>query len=578
MDSENKTETTNENVDFDTLLQNVIADSSKVSELTEEQVIELRKKISPYGRTIDGQKNFACMSLVNVSQEYMKKYLTTALVGFLFRGCDEYKVFDNEPVIHFDDMDNRDRKQLLETMYRDAIPARQELAKMIVLDKEVRAREKAEYEKENAEKIKLELAEREVSIAAYRSTKVKPANYDDYVPWQVKAVDKNAADLREKQMQTLERIIMRAENMTKKIIIREFLDSLFTFNPDTHVRGSYGENPLDPERTPIKTTTAKKSNRSWKKKDKFDLRKVSKLPGASQVSDEKETSVFDDENEFDEKDSDTRKTLTTHIPPADTYFKLQMYIDDHYEEIRGAVKDIYHEKPDIEWAVNPYQIFTDPEDAKKFVHKHSDEVLWDIETLHTNHWNLMGPFKKNQERTDFLNNNTEVITEYLSQLEKDKKLGRQLMMKKAQRKKLENVGLEGPDSKQFRKYKSEFATTAEAMGAVDLSEYKQQKEVYEKYQKTKALERERLANATRAPNGAIIADTTSLSVRSGIDLEKKHEMEYPDAGLSAECPEDAVQVDVINMTQGGLNVQRSNFFTDAVAPPSMGNQAQPTNQ
>lgn len=572
MDSQNKEDLKCENVDFDTLLQEVINDSSKVSELTEEQVIELRKKISPYGRTIDGEKNYACMSIVNVSQEYMKKYLTTSLIGFLFRGCDEYKVFDNEPVIHFDDMDDSDRKQLLEIMYRDAVPARQELAKIMAMDSQIRKDEIAEYEEKNKELIKLEVAERNVSVATYKSTKVKPVNFDDYVPWHVRAVDKNAADLREQQMRTLERMILRAENMTKKVVIREFLDSLFTFNPDTHVRGSYGENPLDPERTPLKTTTAKKSNRSWKKKDKFDMRKEKK--NAQPVEVEENKSHVDNTNEFGENDSKTRKSLTSHIPPADTYLKLQMYIDDHFEEIRTAVKDIYHEKPDIEFAVNPYQFFSNEEDAKKFVHKHSDEVLWDIDTLYTNHWNLMGSFKKNRERTDFLNNNTEVITEYLDQLEKDKKLGRQLMMKKAQRKKLENVGLEGPDSKQFRRYKSEFATTAEAMGAVDLSEYKQQQCAYEKYQKNKQIERERLANAKRAPNGAIIADTTSLSVRSGIDLEKKHEMEYPDAGLSEACPEDAVQVDVINMTQGGLNVQRSNFFTDAVAPPAIGDQVQ----
>ena len=79
-------------------------------------------------------------------------------------------------------------------------------------------------------------------------------------------------------------------------------------------------------------------------------------------------------------------------------------------------------------------------------------------------------------------------------------------------------------------------------------------------------ERLRLANAKRAPNGAIIADTTDLAIRSGIDRNAERKFEYPDAGLSAACPDDAVQVDVINMTQGGLNVQKSNFFTEAEAP------------
>jgi hypothetical protein len=36
--------------------------------------------------------------------------------------------------------------------------------------------------------------------------------------------------------------------------------------------------------------------------------------------------------------------------------------------------------------------------------------------------------------------------------------------------------------------------------------------------------------------------------------------------LSAACPDDAIQIDMINMTQGGLNVEKTNFFSEAVAP------------
>lgn len=561
--------TENKEVDFDALLNDVIADSSKIENLTEEEVTELRKKISPYGRTINGEKNLCCMSIVNVSQEYMKKWMTTALIGFLFRGCDEYHVFDNEPVIYLDDLDDEQRKQVLAELYKVAIPARSELVEIMQTDRAIREHECKLYYDQNKDQIDMELAEQKLYETTL-STKVGNDDKKEYTPWQERAIDKNAAALREEQMKTLERIIQRAENMTKRVIIREFLDSLFTFNPDVHVRGAYGYNPLDPERKEIKTAVAKQSNNSWKKKDKFDQLKKDRINKNSSASlTPMEPEPKNNVDEFDETDSVVRKTLTRHIPPADTYFKFQMYIDDFHDQIKSAVTDIYHEKADIEWAVNPYQIFTGSDkeaEAKAYVHKHSDEVLWDIETLHTNHWNLMGSFKQNKERTDFLNNNTEIITEYLDQLEKDKKMGRGLMMKKAQRKKLANVGATGPDSKMFKRYKSEFATTVEAMGAVDLSDYKQQKNAYDDYQRTKEAERVRLANATRAPNGAIIANTTNLAVRSGIDIEKKYEFSYPNAGLSDACPDDGIQVDVINMMQGGLNVQKTNFFSEAVAP------------
>ena len=558
----------NETVDFDTLLNDCIKDSSLIDSLPEDQVNELRKRIAPGGRTIAGEKKLCCMSVINVSQEYMKKWLMTGMIGFLFRGCDEYNAFDDEPVVNLDDFTGGDRQKLLATLYRDAIPARNELATLIKKDREIKEHELAEYYEANKADIAVEEAEKKLMDAGAATRAGQNTNSEEGNIWQIRAIDKNGADLREQQMRTLERVISRAENMTKRIVIREFLDGLFTFNPDMHVRGSYGFNPLDPERKEIKTATAKKSNRSWKKKDVFDMRK-GKTDNNEAKPDEDEVDDVDECH----GDTDTRKTLTKHIPPADTYFKLQMYMDDHHDRIKDAVVDIYHEKADIEWMINPYQVFDDDDAAKKFVHKYSDDVKWNIETLYTHHWNLMGSFSKNKERTDFLNDNTEVVTEYLDQVESDKKMGRQLMMKKAQRKKLANVGADGPDSKLFRKYKSEFASTAEAMGAVDLSNYAQQKKMYDEYQKSKQKERERLANVTRAPNGAITANTTDLSVRSGINVDKSRAVEYPDAGLSDACPDDAIQVDVINMTQGGLEVQRSNFFTEAEAPSTaMGEQ------
>lgn len=543
--------------DFDDLLNDVIADSSKIDQLTDEQVVELRKKISPYGRTVTGEKNLCCMSVINVKEEYMKKWLTTALIGFLFRGCDEYLAFDTEPTVSLDDLDDDQKRTVLKNLYATAIPARDELAKLIMEDKKIKEDEMKAYYDDNVDLIKLEEA--------------NPPQDEEFVPWQMRAIDTNAAALREQQMKILERIIRRAENMSKRFVVREFLDTMFTFNPDVHIRGAYGYNPLDPERKEVKTKVAKKSNATWKKRGKFDKIREAKRTGGV-VKNEPLPDVGVDE--FDADDTPQTKTMKRHIPPADTYFKLNMYLDDFHDQIKSAVRDIYHEKADIEWAINPYRTFEGPQmeaEAKAFVHKHSDEVLWNIETLYTNHWNLMGAFSKNKERTDFLNNNTEIITEYLQQVEKDKKMGRELMVKKAQRKKLENVGDNGPDTKAFRRYKSEFATSAESMGAVDLSDYKQQKEIYAKYQSDKASERERLANVKRAPNGAITADTTDIGVRSG--GRSLVEQKYPDAGLSAECPDDGVQVDVINMMSGGLVVEKSNFFTEAVAPqqnPSQG--------
>ena len=68
------TETKAAEPSFDDLLSECIADPEKISELSAEQVIELRKKISPFGRTIAGDKGLCCLSVVNMKEEYIKRF------------------------------------------------------------------------------------------------------------------------------------------------------------------------------------------------------------------------------------------------------------------------------------------------------------------------------------------------------------------------------------------------------------------------------------------------------------------------------------------------------------------------
>jgi len=47
------------------------------------------------------------------------------------------------------------------------------------------------------------------------------------------------------------------EQMKKKIIVKEFLEHVFQYNPDKHVRSAYKPNPNDPERRPVITPASK---------------------------------------------------------------------------------------------------------------------------------------------------------------------------------------------------------------------------------------------------------------------------------------------------------------------------------
>jgi len=227
---------------------------------------------------------------------------------------------------------------------------------------------------------------------------------------------------------THKRIVERGNGFTKRMVVHQFLNDNFQFNPDKHVRSAYSNNPLDPERVMpaqlVKTKTKTKT--------------IIGKSGAKLT--------------IDKKTNDrSNNPSVKHIPPMDVFHRWTYYTDSNYEEIRTAVQDLYADKPDLEFAINPYSQFESAEDAEKFVRKHSDEVIADVVTLNNSSWNLLGSFKKNRERINFYNNNTAVVEEIFKQMEADKKLGADLMRKRVRRKKKKNIEEVGADPKEFKR-------------------------------------------------------------------------------------------------------------------------------
>lgn len=389
--------------DFNQLLSMVREDTGLIEKLTDEQVTMLRTGLNPYGRTVEGSGKLTCISIINMEEQYMRKFLMTSLIGFLYRKCDEYGLDDGEPPVYMDDS-----KDFLDK-YHKAISA----AKL--------------------------------SYVFLNSTEAKDLSNPEI----------KARHLKET------RIVQKAENMKKRLIIRQFLDENFSFNPDLHIRSAYSSNPLDTERKSI---------------------------------------------------NESKSTFVNHIPPADIYHRWQYYTDTNYEEIRSSVNDLYCEKPDIEFAINPYDQFETQEDSDKFVQKHKNEVIADILTLTNGKWNLCGSFKKNRERINFYNEKTAVIEEIFKQIEQDKKLGADLMRKRVIRKKKQNIADYGKEPEEFKTYRKENPSGFENFGAEDMSKHKE--------------------NFT----------------------------------VSKDCPYDAVQVDVFDFSQGGATVSKSEFFTEAEEP------------
>lgn len=426
--------------------------------VAEDKVLEIRQNLNPYGRTIQGSDKFLNFSITQISHEYWKKFLTTAMVGFLNRMNDEWKVPNGVPVVSvYDYLDN---PKVLDTP-------------QAILDK---GNKNVIYDHE-----------------------------------------------------------FNREWMKKRVIVKEFLEEMFQFNPDEHVRSAYKPNYGDTGRTPLQTMAARLAVSHLTKTDpKFraetelnnDIAGITKKKKVKRIIKSKDGTVREIIKEVDvivpadkptptnpEKldaarpvDINLKSTVTNMIPPHDMFGRFKMYHTENYEQLRDAVNELYCEKPDLELAINPYAVHDDKESAEAFKKQHSNEVIAEIFTAHTGKWNFFDSFKEQRESVNFYNKNTAVLEEMVKQIEKDEKLGKDLMEKRVQKEKRKNVIESGPDAENFRKWREE-NSDIQKLGAKHIG------------------------------------------------------------GMADEdAPEDSIQVDVWRVAKGGLEITKDKFFSQSEAP------------
>jgi hypothetical protein len=429
----------------------------ELGEMPDEKILEMRKSLNPYGRTIKGSDKILSFSITQISHEYWKKFITTSMVGYLFRMCNEWKVPNGVPV---------------HTVYE-------------YLDDE-------------------------------------------------KVLDTPELTLKKNDKNMIYDYEFNRQWMKKRKIVMEFLEEMFQFNPDEHVRSSYKPNYADKSRTPLETMAARIATQQLDKVDpkfraekelhndivglkKKKIRKIIKgkdgkireiikeLPVVEPITPMKKPSN-EKITENGMKDPDCKDTVQNIIPPHDIYGRFKMYYQENYEQLREAVENLYCEKPELELAINPYCVHDTEEEAKEFRKQHAEEVIAEIFPAHTGKWNFFDCFKEQREGVNFYNKNTAVLEEIVKQVEKDEKLGKDLMEKRVIKEKKKNEVESGPDSENFKKWREENS-----------------------------------------------------------DLQKlgaKHIGDMADE----DCVDDAIQVDVWRVAKGGLEITKDKFLSQAEAP------------
>lgn len=279
-----------------------------------------------------------------------------------------------------------------------------------------------------------------------------------------------------------------------KGVISNFLRAWFEFNPDAHVRSAYDEfvitkdraeakveglgdddvyviDKADPARLPLAVVRAKApAFASDADREAFEALTVSREAynaAAYLLRNDSAAVAFLQALEGAERfrrylfpipvDSPARAAVDV-IPPQDTFHRWRYYMEVNYEELRTATEAIYHEKPDLDWALIIYEYFegsVSEVDAafEDFRDKHQDEVISDIKGLDFGGWTLLGDFKENRSKASFYNKHTDVLKRILDRHAEDKKLGQDLMRNRVRQLKAKNIREAGPDAPGLADYK-----------------------------------------------------------------------------------------------------------------------------
>jgi hypothetical protein len=432
-------------------------EDTDLSELDQNEILEMRKKLNPYGRTIEGANQYMNFSITNIKHEYWKKFITSAMVGYLNRMNDEWKVPEGVPVTPVYDY--------LDDPSKTDTPAA-------------------------------------VTEKAYRPT--------------IDAYEQNR------------------EWMQKRIVVKEFLEEMFQFNPEEHVRSAYRPNRADTDRKIIDTAAGRRAINHLKSTDagfrgKEELHasiagvdtetktpvKTKKVRRVIKGKDGKKMTIFENvkmvdvvdvASKVDGVDPTLPSTVREFLPPQDIFGRFKMYYQENYEPLRDFVRDAYCEKPDFELAINPYSVHNTPEEAEIFKKKHRGEVIAPIYTAHTGKWCFFDCFKKQRENINFYNDNTIILEEMMKQQESDERLGQDLMKKRVAKAKAKNKIVDGPDAESFKKWRD-----------------------------------------------------TNNTIK---DLGAEHIGDV----VNEDCPDDAVQVDVWRLAKGGTEMTKDHFYSAAEAP------------
>lgn len=637
-------------------------------DISDDLLMELQKELNPYGQIVGPSYNeenaqAVALSITNLREDYLRRFMMTGMVGFLFRMHREWETPSEDrrwatekpkgETKPFDVETLERRVGALQTsinMLKDAQRLADEAnaaakkfdeEECVFTEQEMEAADKDEPSEAGdatedgvkIRKVKTVIAKAQELFKKARDasgtveglrfvTTVQMRNFgidaDLRLPETVKTARKhgNAARIINDHPNWTRGIIpkgqMEVPQKVAKHIIKTFLKNFFEFDPDAHVRKAYDEavidvarrnvagfseqvkyDVFDPDRLPLtvllqtpptptagedkKALDAIRTSKSLEDRQR-DYNTLCRLMQHSHLADAARYMLTGGTEDPDRVERWRRilmpesmqaqcAEIIKTIPPQDTFHRFKYYLDVNFEQLRSAVNCIYHEKPDLDYAIQLMKYFKGTakdvqEESEKFRNENQHDVLTDIKVVNFGGWTILGEFEKNREKIDIYNDQADLIKRILDRHEQDAKFGKLLMRQRVHKEKAKNIAEAGPDAPGLAQYKSHNPTNAPA-GLSDeerlrLERAKGNLKAARELAHIDSLEATVKDLQDTAKLRELTSDESYTLKRTLEDLEKAREM--------LEVPDGAVQVDVYHVDAGKGTMRKEKMFTRAVEP------------
>lgn len=495
-----------------------------IEKLSDEEVQDIYKKLNPYSYVAPEitDDKLVSFSYTNMSENYMKRFMTTSMIAYLYRHLREWKTPEEIP---------------------------------------------------------------SVSVEEYLAN---PACIEPYAYLREPGTNPTAQHAKDVM---LKKYAEYKEVMKKKVIIHEFLGSLFDFNADEHVISALKVNNTDPKRKLPDTPAVHKA-----------IETKNTVTNAARKSYETPTNVIDAKLPATD--------VFHHIPSEDMIARFDRYRTDNYEQLHDATYRLYGVRNDTDLAVIFYDKHASADEAKIFKERHANEFNVPVTRIKQNRWVLLGPYKKNREAVDWLSSSTDVLKEMLDKRGEDEKIMNDIMTKAAKRKKMKEIAEQGPDSEAVEKYFKDNQPAVSSLGAkqIQLTPEERQKAIDMYNARVKSKTTMSASTSTSSSSTSSITTVAASATSSAEPPEIKTSSMLPKSSattatltvsstpsstsaetgpvvvkaiptaitsestrkfieaMDSECPKDLIEIPVISISNGGTDVAVKKIYNAAEAP------------